>query len=103
MVKNEIIVESVVSQGLGVRATAKKYGVLTDIYTSTYRESHSGLEIDLDLLGITFKHDKPYHPMSDNEIESKFPGLADAHVGREKADEIIASVWRMAQWTMSDN
>jgi transposase len=26
-VKNEIIVESVVSQGLGVRATAKKYGV----------------------------------------------------------------------------
>jgi transposase len=27
MVKNQIIVESVVSQGLGVRATAKKYGV----------------------------------------------------------------------------
>ena len=27
MVKNQIIVASVVSQGLGVRATAKKYGV----------------------------------------------------------------------------
>jgi transposase len=27
VVKNQIIVESVVSQGLGVRATAKKYGV----------------------------------------------------------------------------
>ncbi|MGC2487041.1 MAG: helix-turn-helix domain-containing protein [Acidimicrobiales bacterium] len=27
MVKNQIIVESVVSQGLGVRATATKYGV----------------------------------------------------------------------------
>lgn len=27
MVKNQIIVSSVVSQGLGVRATAKKYGV----------------------------------------------------------------------------
>ena len=27
MVKNEIIVTSVVAQGLGVRATAKKYGV----------------------------------------------------------------------------
>ena len=27
MVKNEIIVSSVVSRGLGVRATAKKYGV----------------------------------------------------------------------------
>jgi transposase InsO family protein len=27
MIKNQIIVESVVSQGLGVRATAKKYGV----------------------------------------------------------------------------
>ena len=27
MVKNQIIVTSVVSQGLGVRATAKKYGV----------------------------------------------------------------------------
>src|ERR1039458_8780207 len=29
MVKNQIIVESVVSQGLGVRATAMKYGVST--------------------------------------------------------------------------
>ena len=30
MVKNQIIVTSVVSQGLGVRATAKKYGVSPD-------------------------------------------------------------------------
>lgn len=52
--------------------TVNTYGlpasVLSDngaIYTSTYRESHSGLEIDLAALGITFKHGKPYHPPVD--------------------------------------
>jgi transposase InsO family protein len=57
-------------------ATAALYGlpasVLSDngaIYTSTYRESHSGLEIDLALLGITFKHGKPYHPQTQGKVE----------------------------------
>lgn len=56
--------------------TAALYGlpasVLSDngaIYTSTYRESHSGLEIDLALLGITFKHGKPYHPQTQGKVE----------------------------------
>jgi transposase InsO family protein len=57
-------------------ATTALYGlpasVLSDngaIYTSTYRESHSGLEIDLALLGITFKHGKPYHPQTQGKVE----------------------------------
>jgi transposase InsO family protein len=57
-------------------ATAALYGfpqsVLTDngaIYTSTYRDSHSGLEIDLAVLGITFKHGKPYHPQTQGKVE----------------------------------
>jgi transposase InsO family protein len=56
--------------------TAALYGlpasVLSDngaIYTSTYRESHSGLEIDLAALGITFKHGKPYHPQTQGKVE----------------------------------
>ena len=57
-------------------ATAAHYGfpqsVLSDngaIYTSTYRDSHSGLEIDLALLGIIFKHGKPYHPQTQGKVE----------------------------------
>ena len=57
-------------------ATTALYGlpasVLSDngaIYTSNYRESHSGLEIDLALLGITFKHGKPYHPQTEGKLE----------------------------------
>ena len=49
--------------------TAALYGlpasVLSDnaaIYTTAYRGSHSGMEIELATLGITFKHGKPYHP-----------------------------------------
>jgi len=56
--------------------TAANYGfpasVLSDngaIYTSTYRESHSGLEIDLAMLGIRFKHGKPYHPQTQGKVE----------------------------------
>ena len=56
--------------------TAALYGfppsVLSDngaIYTSTYRESHSGLEIDLAQLGIAFKHGKPYHPQTQGKVE----------------------------------
>ena len=39
--------------------------VLSDngaIYTTAYRGSHTGMEIELATLGITFKHGKPYHP-----------------------------------------
>lgn len=46
--------------------------VLSDngaIYTAAYRGSHSGLEIDLAALGITFKHGKPYHPQTQGKIE----------------------------------
>jgi transposase InsO family protein len=49
--------------------TAALYGfpasVLSDngaIYTAAYRGSHTGMEIELATLGITFKHGKPYHP-----------------------------------------
>ena len=34
------------------------------IYTTAYRGSHSGMEIELATLGITFKHGKPYHPQT---------------------------------------
>ena len=48
MVKNQIIVESVVSQGLGVRATAKKYGVspawVSTLVTRYRREGPSAFE-----------------------------------------------------------
>lgn len=50
-------------------AATSTYGlprsVLSDngaVYTAAYRGSHSGLEIELTRLGITFKHGKPYHP-----------------------------------------
>jgi transposase InsO family protein len=48
VVKNQIIVESVVSQGLGVRATAKKYGVspawVSTLVTRYRREGPSAFE-----------------------------------------------------------
>lgn len=57
-------------------STADLYGlpasVLTDngaIYTASYRESHTGLEIDLATLGIIFKHGKPYHPQTQGKVE----------------------------------
>jgi transposase InsO family protein len=56
--------------------TADRYGlpssVLSDngaIYTNTFRGGHSGLEIDLALLGIRFKHGKPYHPQTQGKVE----------------------------------
>ncbi|HEY5121764.1 MAG TPA: IS481 family transposase [Acidimicrobiales bacterium] len=56
--------------------TADLYGlpasVLSDngaIYTASYRESHTGLEIDLATLGIVFKHGKPYHPQTQGKVE----------------------------------
>jgi len=46
--------------------------VLSDngaIYTAAYRGSHSGMEIELAALGITFKHGKPYHPQTQGKVE----------------------------------
>ena len=46
--------------------------VLSDngaIYTTAYRGGHSGLEIDLAMLGISFKHGKPYHPQTQGKVE----------------------------------
>jgi transposase InsO family protein len=46
--------------------------VLSDngaIYTTAYRGSHSGMEIELAALGITFKHGKPYHPQTQGKVE----------------------------------
>jgi len=46
--------------------------VLSDngaIYTAAYRGSHSGMEIELASLGITFKHGKPYHPQTQGKVE----------------------------------
>jgi transposase InsO family protein len=46
--------------------------VLSDngaIYTTAYRGSHSGMEIELARLGITFKHGKPYHPQTQGKVE----------------------------------
>lgn len=55
---------------------ADRYGlpasVLTDngaIYTARYRGATTGLELDLAMLGITFKHGKPYHPQTQGKIE----------------------------------
>ena len=57
-------------------ATTAIYGfpasVLSDngaIYTAAYRGSHSGMEIELAALGITFKHGKPYHPQTQGKVE----------------------------------
>ena len=56
--------------------TAAIYGfpasVLCDngaIYTAAYRGSHTGMEIELAALGITFKHGKPYHPQTQGKVE----------------------------------
>lgn len=57
-------------------ATTDLYGlpesVLSDngaIYTTAYRGSHSGMEIELATLGIRFKHGKPYHPQTQGKVE----------------------------------
>ncbi len=57
-------------------ASADTYGlpqsVLTDngaIYTTAYRGAHSGMEIELAILGIRYKHGKPYHPQTQGKVE----------------------------------
>ena len=56
--------------------TAANYGlpesVLSDngaLYTNTCRGGHTGLEIDLAVLGIRFKHAKPYHRQTQGKVE----------------------------------
>jgi transposase InsO family protein len=55
---------------------AATYGLPTEvlsdngaIYTAAYRGSHTGMEIELAALGITFKHGKPYHPQTQGKVE----------------------------------
>lgn len=55
---------------------AARYGLPTEvlsdngaIYTAAYRGSHTGMEIELAALGITFKHGKPYHPQTQGKVE----------------------------------
>jgi hypothetical protein len=38
------------------------------IYTTAYRGSHTGMEIELATLGIVFKHGKPYHPQTQGKV-----------------------------------
>ncbi len=52
--------------------------VLSDngaIYTAAYRGAHSGMEIELATLGITFKHGKPYHPAVSRGVRKKLGEL----------------------------
>jgi hypothetical protein len=65
--------------------------VLSDngaIYTAAYRGSHSGMEIELATLGITFKHGKPYHPQTQGKVcEHAYgaaPGRSDPGQGMTK-------------------
>jgi transposase InsO family protein len=55
---------------------AATYGLPTEvlsdngaIYTAAYRGAHTGMEIELAALGITFKHGKPYHPQTQGKVE----------------------------------
>ena len=50
---------------------AARLGALDNgaIYTAAYRGSHTGMEIELAALGITFKHGKPYHPQTQGKVE----------------------------------
>ena len=57
-------------------AATRIYGfptsVLSDnggIYTAAYRGAHTGMEIELAALGITFKHGRPYHPQTQGKVE----------------------------------
>ena len=45
------------------------------IYTAAYRGSHTGMEIELAALGITFKHGKPYHPAVSSSVRKKLGEL----------------------------
>ena len=40
-------------------------------------------------------HPKGHHrnPLTDEEVEAKFRGLASAALGRERCDRVLAEVW----------
>jgi hypothetical protein len=76
-------------------ATTDLYGlpssILSDngaIYTAAYRGSHTGLEIELAMLGIRFKHGKPYHPQTQGKVcdyvEHAAPARPDPGQGMTK-------------------
>ncbi len=70
--------------------------VLSDngaIYTAAYRGSHSGLEIDLAALGITFKHAKPYHPQTQGKIE-RFHRTLKSYLRRRPPAKDLAALQR---------
>lgn len=75
--------------------TAANFGlpasVLSDngaIYTAAYRGSHTGMEIELAALGITFKHGKPYHPQTQGKVERYHQTLKKFLRKQDPADAI---------------
>ncbi len=61
------------------------------IYTASYRGSHTGLEIELACLGITFKHGKPYHPQTQGKIE-RYHRTLKAYLRRRPAAKSLAAL-----------
>ncbi|HUA94332.1 MAG TPA: IS481 family transposase [Acidimicrobiales bacterium] len=68
--------------------------VLSDngaVYTAAYRGSHTGLEIELACLGITFKHGKPYHPQTQGKVE-RFHRTLKAYLRRRPPARTLAAL-----------
>jgi len=85
-------------------ATAEVFGlpaeVLSDngcIYTTIYRGSHTGLEVDLAALGITFKHGKPYHPTTQGKVE-RFHQTLKKWLRKQPGAATIADLQRQIDW-----
>lgn len=68
--------------------------VLSDngaVYTAAYRGSHTGLEIELACLGITFKHGKPYHPQTQGKVE-RYHRTLKAYLRRRPPAKTLAGL-----------
>jgi 2-methylcitrate dehydratase len=37
----------------------------------------------------------PKRPLSDAEVEAKFRGLAEASLGKKRADAVLAAAWKL--------